>query len=174
MSGLPDRYEPLQQALQRRYEIRREVGEGAHATVFLAQDLRHDRPVALKVLRSEARTDEQEIRFNREIRFLARLQHPNILPLHDSGHVLDMYYYVVPYVEGSSLRERLNREKRLDVDEAVRIARTVADALEYAHRQGVIHRDIKPENILLSGTHPLLADFGVARALDASQVRTLT
>ena len=174
MRGLADQYRPLQEALERRYEIRREVGQGAHAIVFLAHDLRHDRPVALKVLRAEGPSEEDEIRFSREIKFLARLQHPNILPLHDSGHVLDMYYYVVPFVEGSSLRERLQREKRLDVDEAVRITRSIAEALEYAHRQGIIHRDIKPENILFSGSHPLLADFGVARAIDQDYLRTLT
>ena len=174
MSELREEYRNLQLALERRYEIRREVGQGAHATVFLAQDLRLDRPVALKVLRADVDAEEREIRFSREIKFLARLQHPNILPLHDSGHVLNMLYYVVPFIDGSSLRERIDREKRLAVDEAVRIARTIAEALEYAHRQGIIHRDIKPENILLSGAHPMLADFGVARAIDASAGRSVT
>ena len=174
MADLRQEIRALQVALEHRYEIRREVGQGAHATVFLAQDLRHDRQVALKVLRAEADAEEREIRFSREIKFLARLQHPNILPLHDSGHVLDMLYYVVPFIEGASLREKINREKRVPVDEAVRITRTLAEALEYAHRKGVIHRDIKPENILLSGAHPILADFGVARAIDAGVGRTLT
>ena len=174
MPELREEYRDLQLALERRYEIRREVGQGAHATVFLALDLRHDRPVALKVLRAEIDAEEREVRFAREIKFLARLQHPNILPLHDSGQVLDMLYYVVPFIDGLSLRERIEREKRLGVDEAVRITRTIAEALEYAHRQGIIHRDIKPANILLSGAHPILADFGIARAIDASVGPTLT
>ena len=164
----------LQLALKRRYEIRREVGHGGAATVFLAHDLRHDRPVALKVLSADGQTEELEIRFAREIRFLARLQHPNILPLHDSGQISDLFYYVVPYVEGQSLRARLEREQRLSVDEAVRITSTIAEALDYAHRQGIIHRDIKPENILLSGVHPILADFGVARAIEVSGLQRLT
>ena len=174
MAELREEYRDLQLALERRYELRREVGQGAHATVFLALDLQHDRPVALKVLRAEVDAAEREMRFSREIKFLARLQHPNILPLHDSGQVLDMLYYVVPFIEGLSLRERIDREKRLAVDEAVRITRTMAEALEYAHQQGIIHRDIKPANILLSGAHPILADFGIARAIDASVGPTLT
>jgi predicted ATPase/tetratricopeptide (TPR) repeat protein len=164
----------LQDALGGRYEVQRELGHGAFATVFLARDLRHDRPVAIKVLRADPSTEENEIRFTREIGFLARLQHPNILPLHDSGHVLDMLYYVVPFVQGMSLRDRIDRDRQLPIDDAVCIARELADALEYAHHQGVIHRDIKPENILLSGSHAVLADFGVARAATAWGARRLT
>jgi predicted ATPase len=164
----------LQDALGKRYEIQRELGQGAHATVFLAQDLRHDRPVALKVLRADPSSDESEIRFAREIRVLSRLQHPNILPLHDSGHVLDMLYYVVPYVQGRSLREHINERRQLDIGEAVAIAREIAGALEYAHRQGVIHRDVKPENILLAESHPVLADFGIARTVGVPLAAKIT
>jgi serine/threonine-protein kinase len=172
---LRDPVQVLQPALAARYEIEREIASGGAATVYLARDLRHDRPVALKVLRAESETPTiDEARFVREIRLLARLQHPFILPLHDSGHVEDVIYYVAPYVPGESLRQRIARERKLPLEDALRIAREVADALDCAHRSGVLHRDIKPENILLSGGHPILADFGVARALDAARGPRLT
>jgi eukaryotic-like serine/threonine-protein kinase len=170
-----DPVQVLRPALAARYEIEREIASGDAATVYLARDLRHDRPVALKVLRAESDTPTiDEARFVREIRLLARLQHPFILPLHDSGHVEDVIYYIAPYVTGESLRERIERERKLPLEDALRIARESADALDFAHRAGVIHRDIKPENILLSGGHPILVDFGIARALDAFRGPRLT
>src|SRR6266576_4967271 len=164
----------LRVALRGQYDIEREIGQGAFATVYLAQDLKHERKVALKVLLADPTSDTGELRFIREIRVLARLQHPNILPLHDSGHVDALLYYVMPYVAGETLRDRINRERQLDVSAAFRIAREAADALAYAHGQGIIHRDIKPENILLSAGHSMLADFGIARAIDLAGVRQLT
>jgi TolB-like protein len=155
----------LAAALAGRYHIEREVGAGGMATVFLAQDLRHGRQVAIKLLRPELAAAIGADRFLREIRTTATLQHPHILPLFDSGQVDSLLYYVMPYVEGESLRDRLERERQLPVEEAVRLGREVAEALTYAHQQGVVHRDIKPENILLSRGHALLADFGIARVL---------
>ena len=142
------------------------------ATVYLAQDLRHDRPVALKVLHPELAASLGPERFQREIRMAARLQHPHILSVHDSGEVPatptpPVLWFAMPFVEGESLRDRLTRERQLPMDDAVRIAREAADALEYAHRHGVIHRDIKPENILLADGHALVADFGIARGRSA-------
>src|SRR5687767_14138370 len=134
------------------------------ALVFLARDVRHDRPVALKLLRPELSAILGGERFLTEIRTTANLQHPRSLPLHDSGEVDGLVYYVMPFVEGESLRDRLNREKQLAVEDAVRIAREVASALDYAHRRGVVHRDIKPENILLHDGQALVADFGIALA----------
>jgi len=165
---------PLREALRGHYDIIREVGQGAFATVYLAQDHKHERKVALKVLHADPTSETGELRFIREIRLLARLQHPNILPLHDSGHVEALLYYVMPYVAGETLRDRINRERHIDIAAACSITREVADALAYAHGQGVIHRDIKPENILLSAGHPILADFGIARAIDLAGVRQLT
>ena len=165
---------PLRAALRGHYDIEREIGQGAFATVYLARDLKHERKVAIKVLHGDPNSDTGELRFIREIRMLARLQHPNILPLHDSGHVESLLYYVMPYVQGETLRERIERERQLDPDAAARIARDVADALAYAHGQGIIHRDIKPENILLSAGHPILADFGIARVIDLAGVKQLT
>ena len=166
MSGEPvaDSLGRLTAALADRYRIQRELGQGGMATVYLAHDLRHDRKVALKVLRPELAAVIGAARFLVEIKTTANLQHPHILSLHDSGEVEGTAFYVMPYVEGESLRERLTREKQLPVDEAIRIAREVADALQYAHEHGVIHRDIKPENILLQGGHALVADFGIALA----------
>ncbi len=155
----------LETALSGHYRIERELGRGGMAIVFLAHDLRHDRPVALKVLRRELAQAMGAERFLREIRLCARLQHPHILGIHDSGEAAGMLWFTMPYVDGETLRSRLTREKQLSVDDALRITGEVADALEYAHRHGVIHRDIKPENILLSGNHALVADFGIARAL---------
>ena len=151
--------------MQDRYTIERELGAGGMATVYLAHDIRHDRRVALKVLRPELSAILGADRFLAEIKTTANLQHPHILGLFDSGEAGGLVYYVMPYVEGESLRDRLSREHQLPVDEAVRIAREVADALEYAHQHKVIHRDIKPENILLHGGHALVADFGIALAV---------
>jgi len=173
-SAPQDTLAPLRAALAGRYEIEREIGQGAFATVYLAHDARHERRVALKVLNADPGSDAGELRFIREIRLLARLQHPNILPLHDSGHVEALLYYLMPYVSGETLRIRMTRERQLTVDAAVRIACEVADALAYAHGQGIIHRDIKPENILLSGGHAVVADFGIARAIDVGGIQQLT
>ena len=170
-SAPEDTLAPLRAALAGRYEIEREIGQGAFATVYLAHDTRHERRVALKVLNADPTSQAGEIRFIREIRMLARLQHPNILPLHDSGHVQAMLYYVMPYVSGESLRVRMSRERQLPIEVAARIGCEVADALAYAHGQGIIHRDIKPENILLSGGHAVVADFGIARAIDVGGVQ---
>src|ERR1700675_680486 len=174
MSPATDPIGPVRAALAGRYEIEREIGEGAFATVFLARDLRHERLVAIKVLNADPTSDDSELRFLSEIRLLAKLQHPNIVPLIDSGHSGATLYYVMPYVKGESLRERIRRERQLPLDAAIAIAREAADALAYAHEQGIIHRDIKPENILLSAGHPMIADFGVARAIDLAGVRQLT
>jgi eukaryotic-like serine/threonine-protein kinase len=169
-----DTIAPLRAALAGRYEIEREIGQGAFATVYLAHDSRHERRVALKVLNVDPGSESGELRFIREIRLLARLQHPHILPLHDSGHVEDLLYFLMPYVSGETLRLRMSRERRLPIDVAVRISCEVADALAYAHGQGIIHRDIKPENILLSGGHAVVADFGIARAIDVAGIHQLT
>ncbi|HXG73052.1 MAG TPA: serine/threonine-protein kinase [Gemmatimonadaceae bacterium] len=171
---MSDPIAPLREALKARYEIEREIGQGAFATVYLARDLKHERRVALKVLNADPTSETGELRFIREIRMLARLQHPNILPLHDSGHVEALLYYVMPWVSGESLRARMDRERQLPADAACTIARETADALSYAHGQGIVHRDIKPENILLSGGHAIVADFGIARAIDVAGVRQLT
>lgn len=157
--------EQLNSALAERYDIEREIGRGGMATVYIAQDLRHGRHVALKVLDPELGAVLGVERFLAEIRVTAKLQHPNLLPLFDSGAAAGLLYYVMPFVEGESLRVRLDREKQLPVDEAVRIATAAASALDYAHRQGVIHRDLKPENILLHEGQPLVADFGIALAV---------
>src|ERR1700704_4175944 len=154
----------LTAALADRYRIERELGQGGMATVYLAHDLRHERKVAIKVLRPELAAVIGAERFVREIRTIAALQHPHILGLIDSGEVNGTAYYVMPFVEGESLRDRLNREKQLPIPDAVRIATEVAGALDYAHRHGVIHRDIKPENILLHDGSALVADFGIALA----------
>ena len=159
----------LAAALSDRYRIERELGQGGMATVYLAHDVRHDRMVALKVLRPELSAILGGERFLAEIKTTANLQHPHILSLFDSGEADGLVYYVMPYVEGESLRDRLTREKQLPVDEAVRIATEVADALEYAHQHGVVHRDIKPENILLHGGHAMVADFGIALAASRSE-----
>jgi TolB-like protein/tetratricopeptide (TPR) repeat protein len=169
----------LQAALADRYAIERELGRGGMASVYLAQDLRHDRPVALKVLHPELAAALGGERFQREIRLAARLQHPHILTVHDSGEIPSssgppLLWFTMPFVEGETLRSRLNREKQLPLDDALRIARESADALDYAHRHGVVHRDIKPENILLSGSHALVADFGIGKALGSADNDRLT
>ena len=157
--------EQLATSLAGRYTLERELGRGGMATVFLARDLKHQREVALKVLDPELGAVLGAERFLSEIRVTANLQHPNLLPLFDSGEADGLLYYVMPYVEGESLRARLDREKQLRVDEAVRIAVAVANALGYAHQHGVIHRDLKPENILLQAGQPVIADFGIALAV---------
>ena len=164
----------LQSALAGRYTIERELGRGGMATVYLAHDLKHDRHVALKVLRPELAATLGPDRFLREIQIAARLAHPHILALHDSGTAAGLLYYVMPYVEGESLRARLLREGQLPLGGVVQIAREVADALSYAHEHGVIHRDVKPENILLTPTHAVVADFGIARAVSAAATDRLT
>jgi serine/threonine protein kinase len=151
--------------LSERYRIDREIGRGGNAIVYLAQDLRYDRTVAVKVLLPELVGTVRNERFLREIQIAAKLSHPHILTLHDSGEAHGTVYYVMPYVEGESLRELLRRERQLGIDVAVRIAREIASALAYAHVHGVVHRDIKPENILLHDGVAIVADFGIARAL---------
>jgi len=158
----------LSAALADRYRIERELGSGGMATVYLAEDLKHHRQVAIKVLRPELAAVLGADRFVQEITTTAQLQHPHILPLFDSGEAGGFLYYVMPYVEGETLRDKLNREGQCGVEEAVKITVEVADALQYAHTQGVIHRDIKPENILLQGGRPMVADFGIALALSAA------
>ena len=160
--------ERLVSALSDRYRIERELGQGGMATVYLAQDLKHDRKVALKVLKPELAAVLGAERFVVEIKTTAALQHPHILPLFDSGTADGFLYYVMPFIQGETLRDKLNRETQLGVDEAVRIAIDVADALQYAHEQGVIHRDIKPENILIQNGRPMVADFGIALAVSAA------
>jgi len=158
----------LATSLGARYRIERELGAGGMATVYLAQDLKHDRKVALKVLKPELAAVLGAERFVVEIKTTASLQHPHILPLFDSGDADGQLYYVMPYIQGETIREKLNRETQFGVDEAVRIAREVAGALDYAHRQGVIHRDIKPENILLHDGRAMVMDFGIALAVSAA------
>lgn len=167
---------PLGDALAGRYILKRELGRGGMATVYLAQDCRHERPVALKVLNRDASAALGAERFEREIKLLARLRHPFILPLHDSGEAAGELYFVMPYIDGESLRARLQREGRLSLDDTIKILRQIAEALDYAHDEGVVHRDIKPENILLSRHgHALLADFGIARgALEPNSDVALT
>jgi len=155
----------LASALAGRYRIERPLGEGAMATVHLAEDLKHRRRVAIKVLNADLSAHLGPERFLKEIELTAGLQHPHILPLFDSGSAGGRLYYVMPYVEGGSLRGRLERETQLPVADAIRIATEIADALAYAHKRGVIHRDIKPENILLQDGRALLADFGIALAV---------
>jgi serine/threonine-protein kinase len=161
-------------ALKDAYAVEREIGSGGAATVFLARDLKHDRPVAIKVLKPAVAAALGADRFLREIDIAAHLNHPHILPLYDSGQAEGLLYYVMPFVEGESLRDRLEREGALPIREAVRIARQVAVALEYAHAAGVVHRDIKPGNILLSSGEAVVADFGIARALDDAAEQRLT
>jgi eukaryotic-like serine/threonine-protein kinase len=162
---VPDLFERLTNALAARYQLKREVGEGGMSKVFLAHDLKYQRAVAVKVLLSELAESVGASRFLQEIQIAARLRHPHILPLYDSDQANGFLYYVMPFVEGESLRERIGRERQLPVAEALQIAREVADALSYAHRAGVVHRDIKPANILLDAGHAVVADFGIARAI---------
>ncbi|HKH92322.1 MAG TPA: protein kinase [Gemmatimonadaceae bacterium] len=169
---MPDLDARLAAALADRYRLERELGQGGMAIVYLAEDLRHHRKVAVKVLRPELAAALGGERFLREIQIAANLRHPHILPLYDSGAADGFLYYVMPLVEGESLRDRLTREKQLPIDDAVRYAREVADALSYAHAHGVVHRDIKPENILIESDNAVVADFGIAKAVAAAGPRT--
>jgi len=171
---LSDQQTRLDAALGDQYTITREVGAGGMATVYLAHDVKHDRQVALKVLRPELAAALGAERFPREIRIIAKFQHPHILSLYDSGETQGFLYYVMPFVEGESLADRLAREKRLPIADVVRILREVADAVAYAHARGVVHRDIKPANIMLSGRHATVMDFGVAKAVEAAGGDKLT
>ena len=171
---MAQQFERLKAALADRYAIERKLGEGGMATVYLARDLKHDRKVAVKVLRPELVAVIGTERFLQEIRVTANLQHPHIVQLYDSGEAEGVLYYVMPFVEGESLREKLSRENQLSIEEAVAITRAVADALDYAHRRNVIHRDIKPENILLQEGAPLVADFGIALAVSRVAGERLT
>src|SRR3954447_3350597 len=164
-----DQLDRLGTALAGRYRLERELGRGGMATVYLADDLKHHRKVAIKVLRPELGTLLGPERFTREIRVAAGLSHPHILPLHDSGDADGLLFYVMPYVRGESLRQKLARQKQLPVDEAINIVRQVAAALDHAHAKGLIHRDIKPENILLHEGEAMVADFGIAVASGAGE-----
>src|SRR6059058_2417901 len=172
--AMADVRERLEAALAEHFAIERQIGAGGMATVYLARDLKHDRAVALKVLRPELAAVLGIERFLSEIRVTAHLQHPHILPLFDSGQAGGLIYYVMPYVEGESLRHRLEREKQLPIEEALRLAGSVASALDYAQRDGVIHRDIKPENVLFQDGQAVVADFGIALALAAAGGSRLT
>src|SRR5688500_7146387 len=165
----------LNRALEGRYRLDRELGSGGMATVYLAQDLRHQREVAVKVLREDVGASVGAARFLREIQIAAHLQHPHILPLLDSGEADGLLFYTMPFVEGKSLREKLQRDHELPVAEALRILTEVVDALCAAHAHGVVHRDIKPETVMLAGRHAVVTDFGVARAVsEATAGNTLT
>jgi len=162
---MPEITSRLSTALADRYAIEREIGAGGMATVYLAEDVKHKRKVAVKVLRPELAAVLGAERFLREIRIAAQLQHPHILPLHDSGEAGGLLYYVMPYVLGESLADRLDREGELPIEDAVQVLREVADALAYAHQQGVVHRDVKPDNVMIADGHALVTDFGVAKAV---------
>src|SRR5688500_11969783 len=171
----PNYFERIRDALAGRYTLEREIGRGGMAAVFLARDIRHGRDVAVKVLPPELANALGAERFLREIRTSAKLLHPHIIGLIDSGEADGLLYYIMPHVRGETLREKLDRESRLSVSEAIRITREVSSALEHAHKQGIIHRDIKPENILLvDGAHACIADFGLARALAPTDNPQLT
>jgi serine/threonine-protein kinase len=161
-------------ALSDKYRLDRELGAGGMATVYLADDLRHQRKVAVKVIRPELGAAIGAERFSREITTTANLRHPNILPLFDSGEGAGLVYYVMPFIDGETLRDRLKRDTQLPIADAMRIADEVADALEYAHSRGVVHRDIKPENVLLENGHAVVADFGIAQAVRGGSDDKLT
>src|SRR5688572_15539255 len=165
--------ESLQRALAPDYRLERVLGTGGSATVFLAEDVKHARRVAIKVMHHELATTVGADRFIREIRVAARLTHPNIVPLLDSGSAAAAPYYVMPFIDGESLRARLDRGERVPLDEAIALVTEIADALEYAHAAGIVHRDIKPENILVLHGHAVVADFGIARALTRATEPTM-
>ena len=171
---MTDTFTRLKSALADRYTIESELGQGGMATVYLAHDVKHDRKVAVKVLKSDLSSELGADRFVREIKLAARLTHPHILPLFDSGEVDGFLYYVMPVVEGESLRDRIKREKQLSIEDAVKVATEVAAALDYAHRHAVVHRDIKPENILIHDGNAVVADFGIGKALAAASTDTDT
>ena len=171
---MADTLHRLKAAVADRYAVERELGEGGMATVYLADDLRHDRQVAIKVLKAELASAIGPERFAREIKITARLQHTNILPLIDSGEADGFLYYVMPFIEGESLRDRLDRETQLPVDDILAISDQVASALQYAHDHDIVHRDIKPDNIMLSGDQVIVADFGIARAISSVGDQKLT
>ena len=171
---MADLLERLKAALADRYAIEREIGAGGMATVYLAEDLKHHRKVAVKVLRSELAASLGAERFLREIEIAANLTHPHILGLFDSGEADGFLFYVMPYIEGETLRDRMNREGQLPLDDALQITREVAAALSYAHSHDVIHRDIKPENVLLSAGEAVVADFGIAQAITEAGGEHLT
>ncbi|MEP7325201.1 MAG: serine/threonine-protein kinase [Gemmatimonadota bacterium] len=171
---MADQFERLKAALADRYDLERELGAGGMATVYLAVDLKHHRKVAVKVLRSELAGALGPDRFNREIEIAAQLQHPHIVAVYDSGQADGFFYYVMPLVEGESLRTRIKRDGPLPIHEAIHILREIVDALAYAHQRGVVHRDIKPDNVMLSGRHAAVTDFGVAKAVSAAGSETLT
>jgi serine/threonine-protein kinase len=162
------------EALHGRYEIARELGHGGMATVYLARDIRDETDVAIKVMHPRVANALNAQRFLREIAIAGSMVHPSIVPLRDSGAAGQVLYYVMPYVDGENLKQRLDRVRRLGVDQAVGIAHDLADALGYAHRQGVLHRDVKPENVLLAADRALVADFGLARAIGAANYQKLT
>ncbi len=168
---MPDLLDRLKTVLADRYAIQEEIGAGGMATVYLAEDLKHHRKVAVKVLRPELAATLGPERFLREIEIAAGLTHPHILPLHDSGDADGFLYYVMPYIEGESLRAKLAREGELPIADAVKILREIVDALASAHKQGVVHRDIKPDNVLLSEKHAMVTDFGIAKAVSEATGR---
>ena len=171
---MPELIDRLGEAISTRYRIQRELGQGGMAKVFLAHDLKYDREVAVKVLRPDVAGGVGPTRFLHEIQTAARLHHPHILPLYDSDQVDGLVYYVMPYIVGGSLHQRLARERRLPVQEALTIAADVAAALGYAHSRGVLHRDVKPENVLLQDGRAVVVDFGLARAIGEANYRKLT
>ncbi len=168
---MPDLLDRLKTALADRYAIEREIGAGGMATVYLARDLKHDRQVAIKVMKPELAAAVGAQRFLQEIRVTAKLHHPHILPLFDSGQAEGFLYYVMPFIRGQTLRERIVKEGELPVNETVRIIREVVDALAFAHSEGVVHRDIKPDNVMLTGGHAVVADFGIAKAVSEAAGR---
>src|SRR6059036_2956729 len=171
---MSDIIDTLRARLAPSYDVEREIGAGGMARVYLAVEQHPHRRVAIKVLDPELSNRLLRERFIREVDLSSKLSHPHIVPIFAAGEAAGLFYYVMPYVEGESLRHRLHRERKLSLDDTLHIARDVADALAFAHGEGIIHRDIKPENILLSGDHAIVADFGIARAISAAGVLTLT